>query len=105
MQRSVIRVALILGAGLILGPSAFGQTWNNSGTSWNNTASWTPNTVPNSATATATFGATVGPLNQPVVDGQFLLQRLVLTNTNDDWNVVGSSGNFLTFQNSNTAET
>ena len=52
------RSIAVLLAAWVTHASSSAQTWNATGTDdWNTATNWTPNTVPNSATATAIFGA------------------------------------------------
>jgi len=97
LQRILLAFATLAG---ITAPAAQGQTtyvWNNSGTLWDSTSSWTPNGYPGLAMAMndlALFDPSGGgsAASQPAVDGTFTFQQLTVANTS-------TLGNY-TFQNS-----
>src|SRR5438552_2119107 len=65
MRRACPLVAVIaLSAATLAGSPAHAQTWAGPGTDWNTAANWSPQMVPNSATADVTFTDTgVGTVN------------------------------------------
>jgi fibronectin-binding autotransporter adhesin len=69
------------------------QTWLGNGTTdWGTTTNWTPNTVPNSTTATATFNGTI--TSQPTIGASnYTVTNLTVGSASDNVTVSGSTGN------------
>jgi autotransporter-associated beta strand protein len=82
---------------LVLGVScAWGQTWTGAtSTDWNVPGNWSPNTVPNNATAAVTFsGATL--TNQPSVLGNsFTFGSITFTSTSTAVTISSTGGSLI----------
>jgi fibronectin-binding autotransporter adhesin len=66
---------------LILAGAAVGQTWNDTSGNWGTASNWTPNTVPDTSSATATFNSS-GAISDDVslTGGPFTVGTLNLNN-------------------------
>jgi hypothetical protein len=80
LARLTCCVAAACGLALTTAPvPAHGQTWvGGTGSNWSTTANWNPTTVPNTSSATATFGNSTN--TSVSVNGGFQVGSLVFTN-------------------------
>ncbi len=80
-----------------LAPAAPAQSWNGSvSTNWNTASNWTPNTIPNSATAAVTFPTLGTSIPYTVnIATSVQAQSLMFTNTSGNYNITSSSGQTL----------
>src|SRR5947209_1801259 len=73
---------------------ARGQTWVGPGTEWITAGNWSPQTVPNSATAAAVF-AGAGPSN-PNISASVQVQSLTFSNPTGNYTITSNNTNSLT---------
>ena len=77
-------LAVVIGAAgiqLFLAGAAVGQTWNGApGGNWGTASQWTPATIPNSSSATATFNAVNTVVSAVLLGGPFTVGTLNLNN-------------------------
>ena len=77
-------LAVVIGAAgiqLFLAWAAVGQTWNGvPGGNWGTASNWTPATIPNSSSATATFNAVNQAVSAVLLGGPFTVGTLNLNN-------------------------
>jgi hypothetical protein len=98
----IVRLLLLFGI-ILIGPGwARAQTWNGSASDlWSNASNWTPNTVPNSSSASVVITNTT---NNPVlIDISPTIANLTLGNTTTNDSLTQNNGQSLTIAGGTSA--